>query len=162
MTVAAYRDGVLASDRAVTTMNDLVFGYRTKIRRTNGKLIATCGMSQNGVAFQEWFAAGAPSDKKPILDKEFTGLVIEPDGTINVYNNELYSYVSEGPYYAIGNGDHVAMGAMHAGATAEGAVQAAIDHVLGCGGGIDVLRLDAFAADDQPKPATNQTGTMGT
>ena len=161
MTVAAYRDGVLASDRAVSTMNDLVFGYRTKIRATNGKLIATCGMVQNGVAFQEWFEAGEPPDRKPVLDKEFTGLVIEPNGTIKVYNNELYAYVSEGPYYAIGNGDHVAMGAMHAGATAEGAVQAAIDHVLGCGGGIDVLRLATSESAEHPAH-TNQTSTMGT
>ena len=146
-------------------MNDLVFGYRTKIRATNGKLIATCGMVQNGVAFQEWFEAGEPPDRKPVLDKEFTGLVIEPNGTIKVYNNELYAYVSEGPYYAIGNGDHVAIGAMHAGATAEGAVQAACDHVLGCGGGIDVLRLTPPAAGASSDPASqhgNQTSTMGT
>lgn len=166
MTVAVYRGGVLASDRSVSTANDLIAGYRTKVRKTNGKLVATCGQSQNGIAFQEWFEAGEPADKKPDLDNDFSGLVIDPDGTINVYNNKLYAYVAESKYFAIGNGDHVAMGAMYMGATAEQAVLAACHHVLGCGGGVDVLRLDAqpsvepsASAAAAPKPSM---GTMGT
>ena len=127
MTVAAYRDGVLASDRAVSTANDLAVTQRTKIRSTNGKLIATCGQTQNGIAFQEWFEGGEQPGDKPELDNDFTGMVITPDGKIHIYNNKLYAYVAETPYYAIGNGEHVAMGAMHVGASAERAVQAACD-----------------------------------
>ena len=153
LTVACYRNGTLASDRAIATSNDLIFGYRTKIRRTNGKLIATCGQSQNGVAFQEWFEAGEPEDKKPDLDNDFSALVIEPDRTIKLYNNKLYAYVSETDYAAIGNGDHCAMGAMFMGASAEEAVRAACAHVLGCGGGVDVLRL---AVTHEASPAASQ------
>ena len=166
MTVAVYRDGVLASDRAVSTDNDLIACYRTKIRKTNGKLIATAGQAQNGVAFQEWFHAGEPPDKKPDLDNDFIGLVIDANGTINIYNNKLYSYVAESSCFAIGNGHHVAMGAMEMGATAEQAVSVACQYVLGCGGGVDVLRLDsplvASPASAAATPPQTSMGTMGT
>ena len=58
------------------------------------------------------------------------------------------------------------MGAMFMGATAEQAVIAACHHVLGCGGGIDVLRLDsplvASPASAAATPPQTSMGTMGT
>jgi len=47
------------------------------------------------------------------------------------------------PFYALGSGYQVAMGAMEFGATAEEAVRAAIKWDTGSGGDVTVLRLGA-------------------
>lgn len=163
MTIIVYRDGVLAGDRMCSTDYDLINGYHTKIHSHRGVSWGGCGSAQDCAAFNEWVTTGRSNANMPELDNDkdtgFIGLVIETDGTIRHYNGRLYSFPIENPFHAIGNGDMVAYGAMAMGATAEQAVEIASRFVLGCGGGIDVLRLHEAEAAPQPH---QQTSTMGT
>ena len=59
----------------------------------------------------------------------------------------------EAPYYAIGSGAHLALGAMWQGATAEQAVECAIALDIGCGGTVDVIRVYEQANQFRPDPA---------
>ena len=63
-----------------------------------------------------------------------------------------FAYI-EAPYYAIGAGSHLALGAMWKGATAEEAVECAIALETGCGGAIDVIRIYEQANQFRPDPA---------
>lgn len=69
-----------------------------------------------------------------VKDKKLTWL---EDGGMELETLDLY--------VAFGNGMDYALGAMHAGANAEGAVRAAIHHGVGCGCGISVY--DSFTHD---------------
>lgn len=62
-------------------------------------------------------------------------LVLTQDGKIFTFNNPLRWIEVREPFYAIGSGSHLAVGAMSAGATAEEAVQAAAKHDLYTGFG---------------------------
>ena len=150
MTCIAVRNGIIASDRMVTTSEDTIPGYRTKVHRAGGVIFGTCGYSQDSVLFQRWVEAGRP-DEKPQLDEKFMALLIESDGTVIHYpGGKLVDVRLEGEYFAIGGGDGIALGAMYMGATAKEAVEAACKHNCGCGGGVDSLSLNLPAANGHP------------
>lgn len=161
MTVIACRAGVIAADRLISNSNELIVGYRTKCYSINGVLFGTCGASQDVSAFKKWIEDGR-SEVKPNVDEHFLALLIEPDGRVVHYNGKLFGFSIDGDYFAIGSGDEVAMGAMWMGASAEQAVQAACALVLGCGGGVDVVRLPALppAGETPPTAPRNQSSDL--
>ena len=165
MTVVCYREGVIAADRMTSTKDDLMPGYRTKIFKVGNILCGSAGSSNDAVLFREWVEKDRALTKPELADEHFEALLID-NGVLYRGNYKLSFVAIENKYDAIGNGDMVAFGAMYMGATAEQAVLAACHHVLGCGGGVDVLRLDASpsvepsaSAAATPKPSM---GTMGT
>ena len=161
MTVIAYRDGYLAADRMCSD-GAIVHGYRTKVFSFRGSLGAACGPSQDCVAFRQWLELADALRIKPELSDDFTGFVVSPDGTVLQYDHRLVPYVVEAHYFAEGDGYAVALGAKYMGATAEQAVLAACHHVLGCGGGVDVLRLDAPSVEPSASAAATPKPSMGT
>lgn len=158
MTIICYRDGMLAADRMCSSTVDLIQGYHKKICEKDGSAWASGGAVQDCVAFDQWVRAGRQDGNKPSLsddkDTSLVAILIEQDGTVKHYNYNLVPFTMEAPYFAIGGGDMVAIGAMFMGATAEEAVRAACAHVLGCGGGIDVLRLSQSPHDASPAPVS--------
>jgi hypothetical protein len=168
MTVIVYKDGVLAADRMCSTAVDLINGYHTKIHSQDGMMWGSAGPAEDGYAFDAWVRANRPGEQPELRTGEdgFVGILIEADGVVRHYDGKLVPFPIESPYHAIGNGDMVAFGAMYMGATAEQAVLAACHHVLGCGGGVDVLRLDAQPSVEPPASAAAapkpSMGTMGT
>lgn len=70
------------------------------------------------------------------------GFVITPDGIILVWGDHGPWRVDR-PYYALGSGSAVALGAMQCGATAEQAVEAAIALDIYSGGPVRVLKQEA-------------------
>ena len=154
MTIITYRDGVMAADRLVTTVHDLTAGTRTKVYKVNGWLAGGTGLSEDCAAFVGWIAQGLPQER-PKLESQFVGIAVSPNGSVHNYNGALVDFALEAPYYAIGSGDAVAMGAMFAGANAQQAALAACAHNPFCGGGVDVIELDAAA------PLVASGGTVG-
>jgi len=156
MTIICYRDGVLAADRMCSASFDLIHGYHKKICEQDGTAWASSGAIQECMAFDQWVRTGRSDRNKPSLsddkDTSLVAILIERDGTVKHYNYNLVPFTMEAPYFAIGNGDMVAYGAMFMGASAEEAVRAACAHVLGCGGGIDVLRLSQPAQPHEASP----------
>ena len=131
MTTIAYRDGVLAGDSA-TSGDGNVIGRCAKVHRIRGRLVGLCGPIEDGETFRLWLKAGAKPKAKPDepLDDDFLALVVEPDGRVVEYGRRLVSVGYEAPFYAIGSGGALALGAMAAGASAEEAVRIAcrFDH----------------------------------
>lgn len=143
MTTIAYRAGVLAADTAMNCGGVRVSRSR-KVGQSRHGLAAACGASAFGQAFLAWVAGGgaldprSPDRPKPGDNDE--GVLIRPDGSIVVYE-DAGALDIDAPYYAAGSGYAIALGAMHAGASAEEAVRAAIAHDVYSGGEVESVRL---------------------
>lgn len=86
-------------------------------------IIATAGEGPPGMIFVDWY--GKKSKPPAILsDSEFVCLVLDEDGLWEFDSYCRAEQITE-EFYAIGSGAKVALGAMHAGATAQEAVEIA-------------------------------------
>lgn len=143
MTVIAYRQGIMASDSA-TGVGDMAIGTCRKIvRSSTGFIAGACGDAGEGSRFLEWVLEGGPDFQKHFVphDHDFGGLFVSPDGTVRRLGLKGAPYIIEAPFHAMGIGREVAMGAMAAGATAERAVEIAIQYMDGCGGPVQMVKL---------------------
>lgn len=143
MTTIAYKAGELVADSQCSS-GGVVMGSVVKIaRRDDGTLTGGCGDTGWCYRFVQWVLAGEEGDFPSIpTDNDgpvASGFVIRPDGTVWVYESNG-PFLIEGPYHAWGPGREFALGAMFLGATAIGAVSAAIHHSAGSGGKMTVLR----------------------
>jgi hypothetical protein len=138
MTTIAYRNGVLAADTALSY--GCMLGGATKIVRcAEGVLAGAAGTGGYNTAFLQW-AAHTPRDTEPpkakrledIMDR---GVLFFPDGLVQIFEEDGL-YECRPPYYAFGSGKAEALGAMFAGADAETAVRAAIEHDPHTGGAV--------------------------
>jgi 20S proteasome alpha/beta subunit len=122
MTTIAYRDGVLAADTQMTAGGWIRPGRAKKLMRLeDGTLLGICGTYATALKAMSQAAAG--EDVKTVEDD--TVVRIAPDGSIDIFQAGA-SYALEGAeFYAWGSGHSVALGAMHAGASAEEAVRIA-------------------------------------
>ena len=102
-----------------------------KIHKINGEIIGFAGEAQDGLAFIDWFRKGKPDDK-PELSDDFSGVMLTKSGQILEYESKLYPRKVLEKTYAIGNGSHVAIGAMEMGASPEQAVKIACKWIDGC------------------------------
>lgn len=144
MTCIAYRHGELAADSAGSSGGTFDGGCTKIVRNKKGDLAGASGEAVYHAAFIAWFLRGekgAPPDAVRHGDAAGSskGLIIRRKGTIEVYEF-TGKYFVEAKYYAIGSGRDIAFGAMHAGASARQAVEAAIAHDTSCGGKILVLK----------------------
>lgn len=128
MTTIAYRKGAMAADSRVTT-EDEAGGARVfscvKLFRKGKAIIGLQGESEPGIVFLDWYGSG--KDRPEILvhgDADFTALVLTRRGLFEYGKYCTPERVIE-PFYAIGSGTKVALGAMHMGADARRAVQIA-------------------------------------
>ena len=143
MTTIAYRSGMLAADTAVLNGYNILGDAMVKIAKHHGCLAGATGTAGYCAAFLKWFCGGeqdAPPKAEKDNDNYDTGIIVRPDGSID--RHELSGWHTLRPrYYAVGSGRDHAFGAMFAGATAEQAVRAAIEHDPGTAGSVTVLRL---------------------
>jgi hypothetical protein len=146
MTVVAYRDGVMASDSGAW-MGDASHGWAEKLARgMGGALYGVAGRAAQCEEFLAWVRAGergehptpAPTDN----GSSFIVLVSQRDGTVEVITAHGRERYRDAPYFAIGAGAPTAFGALHAGATAEGAIAAAIEHGSNAHGSIRSIRRE--------------------
>ena len=143
ITVIAYRDGVLAADQLVASEQyDLVTGLAAKIFRSeDGKaLYGFSGKLSDGGRFKRWIL---DIDTTPPTFEDFAAILISPDGKVSLASGKHPCFVEvAAPYFAIGSGRELALGAMWKGATAPEAVTCAIELNIACGGPVDVLSLE--------------------
>lgn len=145
MTTIAYRAGVLAGD---TLASRGLTAYRmamTKVSQgLDGRMGAACGSASFCEAWKAWITG--QSDERPEPRSEGdecdTGLLVRPDGRVEIHEAGGF-WVFEGEYYAVGSGRDQALGAMHAGASAEAAVEAAMAHDVYSGGRCVAVRWKA-------------------
>lgn len=155
MTCIAFRAGVLAADRLDTDGCGWRVGLVTKIvRLQNGDIFGIAGKSFHQGLFREWLEAGALPDNRPKLEGGHEAIVIRGTKVYLTSNDIPVLGEVEAPYFAIGSGGSIALGAMWQGASAEEAVRAAIEHDTHCGGGIDVIRCYEAANQFRPDQTT--------
>jgi ATP-dependent protease HslVU (ClpYQ) peptidase subunit len=143
MTTVVYRDGILASDSACYAGTTKVHSMK-KVWRISGHLVGLAGDVDAINAFKKWFAAGADVEKYPIEKKQqLAVIVVTPEGKVFTYEDRdpIPLEIIDGEYVAVGSGADVALGAMHAGASAPEAIKAAIAHSAKTDGKIQMITL---------------------
>lgn len=140
MTTIAVRDGIMAADRTVQADGINVF-ETSKIYRVKGALIGFAGALTDALRFVLWYRDRR--SKRPTFDDNggFDAIVINPDGSMELWDQDLVPMIVESDYISIGSGNAVALGAMYQGASAEEALEAAAYFDTNTGYTIDVERL---------------------
>ncbi len=139
MTTIAYHRGIIASDSQVTVESEgggarnfatrKLFPATVDIKGAKTDVIlATAGESAPGSLFVEAWGSGKTLTECRELftysEADFSILVVSPEGLFEVDKWCVLEPVYE-PFYAIGSGAKLAMGAMEAGASAQKAVEIA-------------------------------------
>lgn len=145
VTTIVYRDGILASDSGVFDRGVLVARTPDKIwRNPDGSLAGFTGCFGDLAKFREWMQGGCEGDA-PDMQDDCEGLQIMPDGTVYWYGDKARKIRQDGPFFPIGAGFRIAIGALHMGATAEQAVQICCDLDDSTAGPVYTLELEAEA-----------------
>lgn len=144
MTTIVFKDGDLAADTLMTTGN-LQSGFWNKIEKTDdGRLIGCCGFLSQANELKMWLKN--PPGKRSTTFKsgdDCRGMEVLPDGTVNQFNSgSVVGVAMAGPFFAIGSGDQLAMGAMAAGATAEEAIAICIKLDTYTGGEVESITIN--------------------
>lgn len=144
MTVIAVRGRAMAADKQTTFGNTRV--RTTKIRRlSDGRIAGAAGATWKCKAIMDWIEAARPTSEYPDpKGEDCVMVVLDLDGSIWLYDGPT-PFLIEADFHAIGAGQDLALAAMHLGQDARGAVEVASIYSSLCGGGIDVLELDAAA-----------------
>ena len=138
----------MAADSA-TSADNLRTGVVDKIfKNSRGDLLGLCGSMALSGQFAKWFTQLEQGEKPALLikERELNAMIVRETGEIEIHEDGgMFLYCRDIPdeylYYAIGSGSGIALGAMHAGASAFDAVRAAVHHDIGTGGPIQTLRL---------------------
>lgn len=148
MTTIAYKDGVMAADSRAYAGGATPIGTKVKIRQMeDGTLI---GISCNSPGLSEqlfaWFEADMDtelSEVPEVKDISLSILVVSPDGEVRMALDSIHPVGPiEADFFAIGTGDHFALGAMAAGATAKEAVTIGIELDIWSGAPVRTISLD--------------------
>lgn len=136
MTTIAYRKGtsgigIVAADTGITCAGCSIGEMQKIIRNDKGDVAAVTGNAVWAWAFLEWFRKREQGCSPSIgtVDGHMIakGAIFRECGRIEVFEDHGI-YVVTAPYYSIGSGRDVALGAMFHGASAPEAVRAAIAH----------------------------------
>ena len=154
MTCIAYRNGVLAADSQETDGNNIKTPCQKLFRIAKGKnrghIVGTQGASFSGMVFVDWYSGDRPempSSERDLIDGDdgFGILILTPQGLYEADKSCRPVPVSA-PFYAVGDGAGIAIGAMEMGASAKQAVQAACKHNIYCSGPVIAMRLAPLPA----------------
>lgn len=146
MTTVCYKDGVLASDSLVTANGGVVGSARKMRVLSDGSVMAHGGILADAELVFEWVERGEkPKDKPSVDDSCFEAVRVYPDGRIVWYSEKLvpYKYREHLGFFAFGTGEHFALGALAAGATAEEACRIACEFDVKSAGPVEIHRFAA-------------------
>ena len=144
VTCIVYSAGTLAADSLTTHAASRVGGVRKITRGPSGAMAGAAGDTALCHDFLSQVEAGTLKDFD-IDGREdgFNGLLVTPDGMLHRVGPRGTVWPIDAACAAIGSGMDIALGALHMGATAQQAVEAAIAIDTGCGGPVQVERLSA-------------------
>ncbi len=131
MTTVAWDGKTLAADSQVTFGN-LVGSCTKVVKLSDGRLLASTGMAEDHYQVKHWLDTGGlratrnEDPKQPMLDKDYSGILIDADGAWVIQAN-LIRWPVPRKQWAIGSGRDFAVAAMHLGKTAAEAVAIACE-----------------------------------
>ena len=147
MTCIAYRDGIIAADSLTVIVSkdaEVKVNDPAKVAKYKGYLFGMAGNDCPKMEdFRKWWWPHRNKDKAPPIGKKlrFEALVVCPDGMIQQWDHRgVWEHIRE-PFWAIGSGAHLAIGAMEAGADAKTACTIAIKRGPGVGGKVYIRKL---------------------
>ena len=140
MTVIAIKDGVLACDSGVFSLDGAYRGSVAKaLIMDDGYVIGMAGPCGAFAALLA--AAGGAGFAGYELPEDTSVLMLTPDGEVRQMDGPHMGWaVIDAPFHAIGSGAHIAIGAMAAGASAERAVEIACEWAEGCRGPVRIFK----------------------
>lgn len=158
MTTICVIDNKVYGDGQATT--EMITSKTTKkITNLGSCIVAGAGRWAHVTAFTEWVTqcieATSVQEANPyvqvnmpeeMVEDDFHGIILYPDGNVVMYEGSKNFFPKEQPVF-LGSGAVFAAGAIHAGATGEGAIQAAIDLDPFTGGEIQIESFDAVEPD---------------
>lgn len=143
MTTIAFKDGVMAGDRRVTSEDkgELMTcpeKARKVVRFRDGRLFGAAGNMSACIELRDATRKNLPTPKLANVE----ALLVHPDGVVWAYDDKRWIKVC-GNCAALGSGAMGALAAMYVGADPVMAVRAACQFDPMSGGGVDVVRLKA-------------------
>lgn len=142
MTVIVWRNGIMAADTLSYIHNGecRMPGEVQKIwRLANGSLLGHAGVRRQAHALMRWVEEGEKGE--PPDTGEVTAILAERGGRLRLFDGKSERDHDDVPFYAIGSGAQVALGALYQGATAIQAAQIACLVSPYCGGNIRFERI---------------------
>ena len=143
MSTIAYRDGSIAGDTLCCSGWVRSGRVEAKITRgPSGVLAGAVGSATFAEKLLRWARLGRQGDPpkgEDTADRCDRGVVIEADGRITVYEGDG-SFTLDAPFFAMGSGRELALGAMAMGASAERAIEVASRLDVYTGSEIQALR----------------------
>lgn len=134
MTTIAYRAGIIAADSRCTWDGDAggtsIMRCTKLFRKRVGKrdvVLATAGAVYSAMTFVDWYGSGKePPDclTQMSTDEDFDVVILDR-GKVYIVNHYCRPIEEEAPFFAVGSGRKAALGALHCGRTAKGAVEIA-------------------------------------
>jgi ATP-dependent protease HslVU (ClpYQ) peptidase subunit len=145
MTCIAWDGRTLAADKRVDCNGYPATAIKI-FRAPDGALIGGAGDSDVISALREWYQQGCNPEMYPNNRAEggcyATLLVITPAKEVRMYLSGPSPIILQNKMFAIGSGADFALASMHLGHSARKAVEVACALDVGCGNGIDTLRLE--------------------
>lgn len=139
MTAIAYRDGVIAADSEASLDDEIKVNSCIKLGSHNGYIF---GLAGDDIPVVETFVKWFFNPKRKSMPKfKFDAIVVGPDRKIMLVDQGGQAEEIAEPFFAIGSGRQVCMGAMENDATAEKAVTDACKWAVGVSGPVRTLRL---------------------
>lgn len=148
MTTIAYRDRILAADDRLTGQST-IWGSVEKIANVGDRwYVGAAGDLDQVTLFLDWARAqkavdrrGLPRSRPPMLNRDTEALVVTAVGTVYLWTGSACFTRLTAPFYALGSGAKLAMGAMAFGATAAEAVEIAARYDIYTGGSVTTLSI---------------------
>ena len=144
MTIICYRDGIMAADSGIY-QDGLLVGLHTPIVKVpGGSLTVAVGSPFDIHRYAQWVVVPTDENDEPFVGAEqpgFHALMVTPDKVIFTVDGTGATVELDAPFATIGTGWKMAYGAMAAGATAERAVQIAIEFHDGCHGPVQLAKV---------------------
>jgi ATP-dependent protease HslVU (ClpYQ) peptidase subunit len=140
VTVIATDGRSMAGDSYTSCGEGQLLATRRKVHRLkDGRIVGAAGPTTDCIRLLKWLDDGG---EKPTLGDCVSAVILNLDGTVDWVDNNFTVVSGNLIPYAIGSGGDIALGAMLAGASPEGAVRIAASRQLDCGGDITVLHLE--------------------
>lgn len=143
MTCIAWDGRTLAADKRAVFVG--LARTVTKIFRVRDALVGIAGNACEGMDMIAWIKAGARRKDFPASQQDEKTWV----SLLHISHNGVYLYERfptpmriEDPFFAMGAGRDYALSAMYLGRSAREAVEIACVFDVGCGNGVDELRLN--------------------
>ena len=161
-TVIVTENNEMLSD-SMMCMGDYIENTNTiKVENINGYLIGVAGRYTSCLNFKDWFytltETQQAAEKHPlaslsmpecVADKDFSALVLDPEGSLWLYESGDAVFEVDKPY-AIGTGTPYAMSALDAGADGDTAMNVAIKRDVFSGGDIQKIFLEEKIEEGDP------------